>query len=593
MFKSRFFWQLYSGYVVLVLVFAAIVGLAVSEWVVEDAQEGLRETMRSSAVVLGLVAAPALEGAEQPGLHDEVRRFGSETGTRLTVIAADGRPLADSEEDPAVMSNHRTRPEIELAARQGEGVEMRFSDTVGRRLTYLALRVPRQPDQPLKGFVRAALPADLVSERLSQVRGLVTLGAAIASIIALVIGLFITRRITQPIKSMTEVAKAMAAGDYGRLVEVEGSDEVGVLADAFNGMARQLAARIDTITKDRNALQTIFGGMIEGVVAVDTEERLLHMNGVAAELLEVDPRASLGGRIWELARVQEISDALGQCLRDGREFRTEARVMVGADEAVLEINAAPLRDGSGELVGAVVVFHDVTDIRRLELIRREFVINASHELKTPITAIRGFLDTLQGDPTMPAEIRDRFISRAGDQAGRLADLVTDLLRLSRLETASGQDEAEHLDLRQVATTAVKGLASVAREKQLDLVTELAEREVEILAESSTIRLIVDNLIVNAVKYTPESGRVVVRAYADGDEAVFEVQDTGIGIDAQHLDRIFERFYRVDKARSREIGGTGLGLAIVKHASGVLGGRAEVESEVGVGSTFRVRLPLSD
>jgi two-component system phosphate regulon sensor histidine kinase PhoR len=270
----------------------------------------------------------------------------------------------------------------------------------------------------------------------------------------------------------------------------------------------------------------------------------------------------------------------------------------GGDGPAIEMHAGPLTGGRGEVVGAVLVLNDVSELRRLEAIRRDFVANVSHELKTPLTAIRGLVETILDDPEMPVDVRQRFLERIEEQTQRLSTLVTDLLTLSRLESESSRREREVVDFRGVVDSSVRRLRGVAEGKGIHLETAFDGDALWVLGDEEQLRQMVDNLVDNAVKYTPEGGRVAVRLRAATEEGtgqtecLLEVDDTGIGIEPRHQERIFERFYRVDKARSRELGGTGLGLSIVKHIAKDTGGSVSLESRPGLGSTFRVRLPLA-
>jgi two-component system phosphate regulon sensor histidine kinase PhoR len=589
LFRSRFFWQLYAGYVLVVLVSALALGGAVARWMSEDSSRETVSELRAKAVLLHDLALGVLDGDAGAAVQARVRELGREASVRLTVIAEDGVVVADSDEDPSAMENHRTRPEVLVAAAEGEGVATRSSETLGVEMTYLARPVLR--DDRRLGFVRTSLSSATVDARLGQLRGIVTASAVLASLAALAVGFLAARWITSPLASVTAAAESIAGGEYERRVPTGSRGEIGQLAAAFNAMADHVASRIDMITKDRNTMQAIFASMVEGVIAVDREERIVHMNAIAGRILGVEPGEVVGRRFQEVIPFDELVKELAANLECEHTVPTQAHVMHAAGDHLVEVTASPLRDDADDPVGALVVFHDVTDMHRLELVRSEFVVNASHELKTPIAAIQGILETVAGDPDMPAETRIDFLHRASAQGVRLSSLVTDLIQLSRLESDTGSEDLETIDVRTVARRSIRGLQPVAGEKDIVLSCALPSKPVFVLGDRATIALIVDNLIDNAIKYTGRGGRVDVRAFALGEHVVIEVEDDGVGIDKKDQDRIFERFYRVDKARSRAMGGTGLGLSIVKHACGMLGGELGVESEPGVGSLFRVRLPL--
>jgi two-component system phosphate regulon sensor histidine kinase PhoR len=347
-----------------------------------------------------------------------------------------------------------------------------------------------------------------------------------------------------------------------------------------------------TITEDRAKLLTILGGMVEGVVAVDRERCVVHINSAAGHILDVGAAASVGRPIWEVTRVRQVSEAIDGAIGDSAEVTREVPLEIGAQERIVQLHAAPLVNGGGERVGAVLVMHDVTELRRLERIRRDFVANVSHELKTPITAIRGMIDTIVDDPEMPTDIQAQFIGKIQNQSLRLSLLVTDLLTLARLESTDGILESERLDLREVVRRSADNFRANADAKKVDLTVDVPRDRVMVLGDVEALELMLNNLLDNAVKYTGERGRVNVELRAEGGDAVVAVADNGVGISPEHHDRIFERFYRVDQARSRELGGTGLGLSIVKHVCKAHSGTLTLESTFGAGSRFEVRVPLA-
>jgi two-component system phosphate regulon sensor histidine kinase PhoR len=331
--------------------------------------------------------------------------------------------------------------------------------------------------------------------------------------------------------------------------------------------------------------------MVEGVVVVDRDERIVHLNDAARKILGTEARRRPW--LWELTANRAFADAVARVVREGVEVRFEVEVPGEIKAQIIELNASPIRAETGEVEGGVMVLHDITKLRQLESIRRDFVANVSHELKTPVTAIRGLIETLHDDAEMAPEIREGFLRKAANQCMRLSALVTDLLTLSRLESAPGSLERQPLDLKVVINEAIQSLGALAEERGLDLRTSLPALPVTVWGDAESLHQVVSNLVDNAIKYTPDGGRVDIRLRTGEEHAIFEVQDTGIGISAEEKERVFERFYRVDKSRSRELGGTGLGLSIVKHVVLYLDGEVSVESEPEAGSTFRVELPLAD
>ena len=587
---TRFFWKLYASYAVLVVLAVAVVGVLAARRMATDVVQDTEDMLRARAVLLAELARPELREGGGDQLQARVRRLGAELATRFTLIAVDGTVLADSDEDPAAMDDHGGRPEVLQARDQGWGMSTRFSRTVAANMMYVAVAV-RNGGAPV-GYVRASLPLTSVNEHVAGLRTAVALGGLAAALLALAIGLFVTRRVVAPLTSMTAAAGAIAAGDYGQRVSAASQDEIGTLATTFNRMAGELDGRMRTISEDRAKLLTILGGMVEGVVAVDRDQSVVHLNAAARRILGVRTEDCLGRPIWELTRVRPVCDAIEQTLAAGAEVTSELQIDVGAQERVVELHGAPLASGTGGLVGAVLVLHDVTELRRLERVRRDFVANVSHELKTPITAIRGLIDTIIDDGDMPPETRAQFLLKVQGQSLRLSLLVTDLLTLTRLETADGLLETERVDLRDVVGRSASNFRTAAETRGVALEVDVPANALVVDGDPEALELMLNNLLDNAVKYTGSGGAVRVRLASEGGEGRIDVSDNGIGIAPDHHDRIFERFYRVDQARSRELGGTGLGLSIVKHVCKAHRGTISLESALGVGSTFRVRLPLA-
>ena len=337
----------------------------------------------------------------------------------------------------------------------------------------------------------------------------------------------------------------------------------------------------------------VVNGLVEGVVAVDLSCAIIHLNPSAARLLGVAAAECLGRKISEITSLSNLSSTVSRALETRCEATGESVIEMPANERdrVLEFEASPLRDRSGEVAGAVLSIHDITELRHLEQVRQDFVANVSHELKTPITAIRGIIETILTDDAMPGDTQHSFLEKVHSQALRLSVLVTDLLTLARLESRDAILEPIPFDLREPVLTSIRASRSTDQ-KYAPIEFDLPDGAVMVRGDPESLRLVASNLLDNALKYTPAAGKIWIRLRVEGDSARLEVEDSGIGIDPDDLQRIFERFYRVDKARSRELGGTGLGLSIVKHVCLAHGGLVDVASSPGTGSTFTVRLPLA-
>lgn len=507
---------------------------------------------------------------ETTGLQAATERLGGETGVRITVIRTDGVVVADSARDPAGIENHAGRPEVRAAVAGEVGVASRTSETVGEPYRYVAL-------PPRDGVVvRVALPLSIVRDRLGTVRGIVLGGATAAALVGVGAVWLVGRSLTRPVREMTARVSRMAGGDLGVRVPPDGTAELHVLGATLNRMADDLERRIQEIGRDRQQREAVLSAMEEGVLLVGTDDGLGYANPAAARLLGGVPRTL---RDLTPSTVRALVE---ETRADGR--AREREVETGFPTRALRASTVALRD-PGEVL---VVLRDVTAARRVEAMRRDFVADASHELKTPAAAIQAAAETVEravgDDPGSAA----RFATQLRRDATRLSRIVSDLLDLSRLETERPAQETVRLD--GVVTEEADRLRPVA--VGLGVRIEPDVTPVSVRGARGDLALLLRNLLDNAVRYSLEGGRVNVRLAERDGRVVLEVEDTGIGIPTRDLPRIFERFYRVDRARSRETGGTGLGLSIARHVAERHGGRIEAQSELGRGSTFRVTLPTT-
>lgn len=585
MLRSRILWKLFSGYVVLILLSTIIVGVLVSRQVEEETLVEIEQSLDVRAILLRAVALESFSSDTK--VQKRIRTLGLNTNTRFTIIKPDGTVLADSEEDPATMDNHVNRPEILAARSHGHGITTRFSETVDKKMMYYAL--PVEKEGLFLGYVRTSLPLSVIDDRLSHVRTTVLFSMAISILVALVLGFIVARGFAKPLTAMTAIAESMSGGNYNQRVSIERKDEIGSLAKALNKMALSSHERLETIARDNNKLLAILSGMVEGVVAVDKSETIIHLNEAAARILGVS--SDVHRRIWEATHSQELCQVFSVALNEETEVRRKLKIVTSSIDQIVEVHASPFRDAGGELVGAVAILHDVSELERLETIRRDFVANVSHELKTPITAIRGLVETLIEDDEMSPENHRQFLAKTMNQTLRLSTIVSDLLALSRLESAGLDMIKVPLDLREVVTSSMQVLQPVSEGKNIRIESQIPDEPVEVLGDREALFQSVNNLLDNAIKYNSDKGTVTVHLHIDGENAVINVRDTGIGIEPLEQHRIFERFYRVDKARSRQLGGTGLGLSIVKHTALAHGGQLSVESIPGTGSTFQISIPL--
>jgi len=510
------------------------------------------------------------------------------SGIRVTVIASDGRVLADSQADPSTMENHAGRPEIQDAFAKGNGQSIRHSATINRDLLYYAVRQPVPGGTPV--VLRFALPLQTVDEVLWEFRNRLWLASLVVLLVTGAAALLISRSLSDRVDRLTAFSRRVAEGDFRPIDADRSGDALEALAVSLNETAARLDRTIRTLTEERNLSSAILGSMVEGVAVVNASERLLFANPGFEEILDLDVPPQSGRALVEIVRQTELLEAVRQVLKG--EPRVETEIVTGTlRQRFFAVTVAAVT--AAETSGAVIVLHDITELRKLERVRRDFVANVSHELKTPLTAIQGFAETLLAGAIDDPKNRVRFLEIILDHSRRLARLTDDLLRLSKMDADRLDLEIQRLGVPHFVESCVETAQRPAAEKDLRISVNLQERLPDIAADRRRLAEVLQNLLDNAIQYTSPGGQIMLSASADASEVKFTVSDTGIGIPQADQPRIFERFYRVDAARSREVGGTGLGLAIAKHLVEAHGGRIWVESEVGQGSQFYFTVPIFD
>jgi two-component system phosphate regulon sensor histidine kinase PhoR len=589
--KKKILWQLFPSFLLITFTALLVVGGYTLNSLRDFYYNKTAEDLKVRTWLLEHQIAKKISPSNSHFLNTLTRELRTKTNMRITIISISGKVLGDSHEDPARMDNHADRPEIKTAMQGETGMALRFSNTLKDQRMYLAIPIIR--DGALSGVVRTSIPLTFIDQALRTVELKIGGIGLLVALLAAWASLIISRKISRPLEQIKHAAETIARGDWKEELKITSdSIEFSALADSLNHMTAQLEERIGTITHQRNESEAVLSGMVEGVLAVDARERVMRLNKAGGKLLGVKPEKAEGRPIEEVVRNTHLRAFIAQTLHGIENVETDLTIG-NQNEIFLQAHGAVLKDIQGKFIGAVIVLNDVTRLRRLETVRRDFVANVSHELKTPITLIKGFVETLQQGALENREETERFLKIMAKQVDRLNAIIEDLLSLSRLEQASGKPEIalEKISLRRILESAICDSELKAREKNTAIQLNCTN-EPEVLANPDLLGQAVLNLVDNALKYSEPDSKIEIEVLENGAEIVISIQDWGCGIDSSHLPRLFERFYRVDQARSRQLGGTGLGLAIVKHIAQAHKGSVSVKSTLGKGSRFSIHLPIA-
>ncbi|MBU1698915.1 MAG: cell wall metabolism sensor histidine kinase WalK [Candidatus Eisenbacteria bacterium] len=589
---KRLLWQLYPTYLLVILAAVLIVAWFASEAIRRFHVDYTATDLESRALLVRDQVRESLNSDDPAAVDRLCKRLGPPSKTRITVILESGRVVGDSEEDPLAMEPHtgQARLEIREALSGTSGQSIRYSHTLQRTMSYVAIPIWNEAGSSVLAVVRVSMPITALRKPLRSIYTQIALGALVVALLAAIAGLIVSRRITRPLEELRRGAEAFAEGRLDQKLRVTEVGEMGNLAETMNNMAAELDRRIRAITRQRNEQESILSSMVEGVLAVDGQTRVRIMNKACGEILNVDPSESKGKAIHEIVRLLELQHLVNQTLEDSEPIEGDLVIGNGEDR-YLQAHGGPLRDAQGKLIGAVLVLNDVTRLHRLERIRRDFVANVSHELKTPITSIKVAIETLQDGAVQDGPTADRFMEIISRQANRLNTIIEDLLDLSRLEQGQPATEIELAPHKLTALLSAAIQSCDAKAKELKVEVRMScEENLTALVQPVLLENALINLLDNAIKYSDPGNAVYVTAETRQDGVVIEVRDQGCGIEEKHLSRIFERFYRIDKARSRKLGGTGLGLAIVRHVALAHRGTVSVTSIPGKGSSFFINLP---
>jgi len=589
--KKRLIWQLFPSFLVVTLI-ALVAATGYFSYTFRQFHlDQTREELHTLANVGGHHIAQTLATTGTENVDAICKELGrsSQHQVRFTVITPLGKVLGDSDEDLTMMKDHSDREEIVEALQEGFGQSIRLSPTLGKNMMYVAVPIRRDGKPP--AVMRTAIALTAIEQTLNRIYFSVVWAAVAIALVAAFLSLLVSRNISQPIVRMRRIARLFARGQLNIRVPTAGAAELDDLGGALNEMATQLQDRIGTITRQRNELEAILGSLAEGVFAVDSDGRIVNVNQAAAGLLNIDRAYALDRNIEEVIRNVALQQFVRDTLATDRPSETDVSFPEEGGR-FFHVHGARLAGTSGHRSGAVVVLSDMTRIHRLENLRRDFVANVSHELKTPVTSIQGFVEALQEGSLEDAAQAERYVNIIAKHAQRLNAIIDDLLSLSRLEEI-GERRAilfEKMAVKPVLETAVQ-LSAIKAEQKKMAIRLSCDEDLAAKINAPLLEQALVNLVDNAVKYSDEGSAIEIAVARKEKEIAIAVKDAGSGIPQEHLGRIFERFYVVDKSRSRKLGGTGLGLAIVKHIAQVHGGHVTVESSPGRGSTFTIQLPV--
>jgi two-component system phosphate regulon sensor histidine kinase PhoR len=579
--QSPIFRRIFLSACLLIVGTLVVLDFYLTQYMARHQVENVEQRLAAQAhLLVGEVAQVPLAGLEA-----WAREAGLRARTRVTVIDPQGLVLADSQHDPESMENHANRPEIQGALRSGQGAATRHSTTLDIDFCYLAITFSHGGQQ--RHVLRLAVPLEDIDAATAAIRWRV-LGASLgAALVALVIAYFFSRSFTRRISRLRAFAEGLLDARVSGSLPADANDELGSLARSLDRMAAQLRELVDRLSLESARREAILASMVEGVLAVDGELRVIFCNDSFARAVGVTPPVAERLPLLELVRDPELLDVMTRVLVFGEpaKLRMELSAVVGR---VFEVQVAPLAARSHR--GAIAILHDITGIERLERVRKDFVANVSHELRTPLTAIRGYAETLLEGALEDKENNRRFLEIIRAHSIRLNNIASDLLTLSELEAGTVLGEPERISVRAALEAALHTVEAEARVRDVTVVSDHIEAA-SVMGDKVRLEQALINLLDNAIKFNRPAGEVHVTAgWTNGARVRITISDTGIGIPSEDLPRIFERFYRVDKARSREMGGTGLGLSIVKHVVERMGGSIHAESQLGKGSTFTIELP---
>jgi two-component system, OmpR family, phosphate regulon sensor histidine kinase PhoR len=587
----KLLWRLYPSYVIVLLL-----SLGVMAWYALHALKALAytesvERLKAEASLLEAMIGDKLGLEDAPWIESLCKRVGTKITSRITVILPSGKVVGDTAEDPGRLDDFSGRREVRTALKGQTGIAERYSANRDTSMIHVAVPVVREGQ--VVAVIRGSMPLIASALTVTAIFREAALPILLVAIVGVLLSTWVSHRINRALSELKEGAIRFAGGDLEYRLRIPRTEEMSELAEAMNAMAADLRQRIQMVTRQRNELEAVLSSMVEAVLVIDADERLISVNKAAERLFPIKLSQFRGARVLEVVRNSDLHEFVGRTLQEKEPVEADI-VILGEPEKHLQAHGTKLEYPDGKVMGALVVLNDVTRLKSLERVRRDFVANVSHELKTPITTIKGFLETLKEGALKDPESAERFLDIVIRHTDRLAMIIEDLLILSRIEqeTEKGGISLGESSVRKVLDAVANGYEWQARDKGVGI-SVLCDENLAGRINSRLLEQALSNMVDNAIKFSPTGTTVTLAAEEVDQELRISVQDQGCGIPKEHLTRVFERFYRVDKGRSRDRGGTGLGLAIAKHVINAHRGHIELRSSPGTGSTFTVHLPVNN
>jgi len=584
--------RLIFSYLVLILVTLSLLGSYFLWYFYRHNLQSLTADLLTQAdIVEKLLAEQMATPQGKLTIDPIIKSLRPHISSRITIIALDGTVLADSWENPTKLENHGQRPEVKAALTSGYGSSIRFSSTVNENLLYVA--IPMHYGQKTVGIARVSTALSNVEQAYNEIRSVLLVAFCIASLLAIIISIRLARKYTAPLEQITAVAREIAKGHLDKRVHVHTGDELEILAHTLNLLASNLDEKVNEIVAEKSKLELILQHTNSAVILMDRYGQVTSVNAAAADIFTINAQM-MGQHNLQVIGNSFFDKVVRETIDRGEKQSIDLKTDIKGDKRDFQVFLAPITTSDGEVTASLAVFHDITALKELQEKQVEFVANASHELATPLTAIKGFAETLLDGAIKDPELSVRFVGIIHTEAERMQRLVKDLLQMAKLDSADYRKNihVEPTPVKPLIITTVNELAPHWHNKELSVTINSPAEQVAVMANPDWLKQIVLNLLDNAIKYTPPGGKINISWRQERDEVFFAVKDSGVGIPTQDLPRIFDRFYRVDRARTRSAGGTGLGLAIVSFIVELLGGKIGAQSEPGAGTIITFRLPLA-